>query len=87
MSRLTDLLKDGDVKYLQRDSWGNWDARTYYSTIIKVDVDNNDIVEFTWWPNEDGYTKFDIKDATWKTTSLTLEEALADDWEIVELDV
>ena len=84
MSRLTDLLKAGDVKYLQRDDWGN-DA--YSTVIIRVDVDNNDIREYTWWPSEARYTTFDLKDATCKTTELTLDEALADDWEIVELDV
>ncbi|WJZ69786.1 hypothetical protein YZUL1_136 [Citrobacter phage YZU-L1] len=87
MSKLTDLLKAGDVKYLQRDSWVNWDVRSCYSTIIKVDVDNNDIIEFTWWPDVGGYTNLSFEKASWKTTELTLEEALADDWEIVELDV
>ncbi|QTJ63298.1 hypothetical protein [Salmonella phage STWB21] len=84
MSKLTDLLKAGDVKYLQRDSWEN---NTYSTTIVKVDVDNNDIIEFTWWWSKDGRTNLTLDDASWKTTELTLDEALADDWEIVELDM
>lgn len=67
MSKLTDLLKDGDVKYLQRDSWENNKEYT--------------VRQYVWMPPDTTLLPSD------EEVELTLDEALADDWEIVELDV
>lgn len=78
MSRLTDLLKDGDVKYLQRDSWDN---NKEYTVLLKFDVDSNTVHQYVWMPSDTTLLPSD------EEVELTLDEALADDWEIVELDV
>ncbi|ANN87183.1 hypothetical protein [Shigella phage SHSML-45] len=78
MSRLTDLLKDGDVKYLQRDSWEN---NKEYTVLLKFDVYSNTVRQYVWMPSDTTLLPSD------EEVELTLDEALADDWEIVELDV
>ncbi|QIO00992.1 hypothetical protein smaug_65 [Salmonella phage smaug] len=83
MSKLTNLLKAGDVKYLQRTSWEN---NKDYTVILKFFVDSNTVRQYVWrqymWvPSETSLMPSD------EVCELTLEEALADDWEIVELDV
>lgn len=78
MSRLTDLLKDGDVKYLQRDSWEN---NKEYTVLLKFDVDSNTVRQYVGMPSDTTLLPSD------EEVELTLDEALADDWEIVELDV
>ena len=75
MSRLTDLLKDGEVKYLQRDSWEN---NKEYTVLLKFDVDSNTVRQYVWMPSDTTPLPSD-------EVELTLDEALADDWEIVEL--
>ncbi|HFZ8394690.1 TPA: hypothetical protein ACIPBC_001610 [Salmonella enterica subsp. enterica serovar Saintpaul] len=76
MSKLTDLLKAGDVKYLQRDSWENSAEETI---LLEMDVDSSIVKEHTWYEKN--------TPPVVRTVYLTLEEALSDDWEIVELDV
>lgn len=76
MSKLTDLLKDGDVKYLQRDSWEN---NKYFTVVLEFNVEQGTVTEHVW---ENGRESPLIRQV-----NLTLDEALADDWEIVELDV
>ncbi|EJB4242396.1 hypothetical protein MT068_001487 [Salmonella enterica] len=76
MSKLTELLKAGDVKYLQRDSWGNSKACTI---LLEMDVEANVTFEHIW---DEG-----SKTPCVRQVDLTLDEALADDWEIVELDM
>ncbi|ASZ77817.1 hypothetical protein falkor_61 [Salmonella phage falkor] len=78
MSKLTDLLKAGDVKYLQRTSWEN---NKDYTVILKFFVDSNTVRQYVWMPFDTSLFPSD------EVCELTLEEALADDWEIVELDV
>lgn len=78
MSKLTELLKAGDVKYLQRDSWGN---NKDYTVILKLDVDNNTVREHVWISRDRAQSPIN------EVVELSLDEALADDWEIVELDV
>ncbi|EJT0117256.1 hypothetical protein NVX19_003507 [Salmonella enterica] len=75
MSKLTELLKAGDVKYLQRDSWGNSKVET---VLLEFDVDTGIVRECTWYEEK--------TPPVVRTVYLTLEEALADDWEIVEPD-
>lgn len=77
MSKLTDLLKAGDVKYLQRDSWKNTQDFTF---LLKFDVDS-DTVKLYEWPS------IHCVRPIVTVVNLSLEEALAYDWEIVELDV
>ncbi|QIO01712.1 transcriptional regulator [Salmonella phage atrejo] len=77
MSKLTDLLKAGDVKYIQRDSWKNTRDFTF---LLKFDVDS-DTVKLYEWPSTHCVRPIVT------VVNLSLEEALADDWEIVELDV
>ncbi|AXC43091.1 hypothetical protein [Salmonella phage S124] len=76
MSKLTDLLKAGDVKYLQRDCWENSITETI---LMEMDVDSGIVKECTWYEKN--------TPPVVRTIYLTLEEALADDWEIVELEV
>ncbi len=78
MSKLTDLLKAGDVKYLQRTSWEN---NKDYTVILKFFVDSNTVRQYVWMPSDTSLMPSD------EVCELTLDEALADDWEIVELDV
>lgn len=78
MSKLTDLLKAGDVKYLQRTSWEN---NKDYTVILKFFVDSNTVRQYVWMPSDTSLMPSD------EVCELTLEEALADDWGIVELDV
>ena len=81
MSKLTDLLKAGDVKYLQRDCWEN---DKNFTLLFEFNVDADTVKRFVPLPKD---TFDDIKRAHKQEVELTLEEALADDWEIVELDV
>lgn len=76
MSKLTDLLKDEDVKYLQRDSWEN---NKEYTVLLKFDVEQGTVTEHVW---ENG-----MESPLISQVNITIDEALADDWEIVELDV
>lgn len=81
MSKLTDLLKAGDVKYLQRDCWKN---DKNFTLLFEFNVDNDTIKSFA--PLPAGIFE-NFKQSHKQDVELTLEEILADDWEIVELDV
>ncbi|AXC41363.1 transcriptional regulator [Salmonella phage S126] len=81
MSKLTDLLKAGDVKYLQRDCWEN---NKTFTMLFEFNVDADIVKRFVPLPND---TAEDVKRAYKQEVELSLDEALADDWEIVELDV
>ena len=74
MSRLHELLKDEDVKYLQRDSWGN-DKRS--TVLLKFCVEANLIVEIVYEVGGEQYRQ---------PIHLSLEEVLADDWTVFELE-
>ncbi len=76
MSKLTDLLKAGDVKYLQRDSWDN---NKHFTVVLEFNVEQSTVTEHVL---ENG-----MESPLIRQVNLALEEALADDWEIVELDV
>ncbi|QCQ65630.1 transcriptional regulator [Salmonella phage Sepoy] len=81
MSKLTDLLKAGDVKYLQRDCREN--SKTF-TMLFEFNVDADTVKRFVPLPND---TAEDVKRAYKQEVELSLDEALADDWGIIELDV
>lgn len=74
MSRLTDLLKDGEVKTLYRRSWGNDNNGL---VLLTLDADSDVATQHTWVAGNYPYSE---------VVSLTVCEAIADDWEVASIE-
>lgn len=69
MSKLTDLVKSGERKFLTRDCWQN---ESTFVVVLELDAANDVVTQHTWCA---GALPYAVKE------NLTIEEALADDWE------
>lgn len=74
MSKLTDLLKDGEVKTLYRRSWDNDNNGL---VLLTLDTDSNVVTQHTWVAGNYPYSE---------VVTLTVCEATADDWEVASID-
>lgn len=76
MAKLNDIVaKDGRTYYVARFSWKNTPAK---STELKIDTKHM-IMEESSWDVEDSAPVY-----TSITENLSIEEALADDWYLIE---
>lgn len=74
MSKLTDLLKDGEVKTLYRRSWDNDNNGL---VLLTLDAGSDVVTQHTWVAGNYPYSE---------VVTLTVCEAIADDWEVASID-
>lgn len=74
MSKLTDLLKDGETKTVYRKSWDNDNNGL---VLLTLDTDLDVVTQHTWVAGNYPYSE---------AVTLTVCEAIADDWEIASID-
>ena len=74
MSKLTELLKDGETKTLYRKSWNN---DNYGLVRLTLNADLDVATQHTWVAGNYPYSE---------VVNITVCEAIADDWEIASID-